>query len=122
MSRARQRAWRWGLAAETLGAWLLRAKGYRILAHRFSCPQGEIDLVARRRRVVAFVEVKARQGGGVAPEASISRRQRHRIERAAAVFLQRHPVWSAYDLRFDAILVTPWRVPRHLIDAWRPDY
>jgi putative endonuclease len=56
----RQSAERGGRRAESLAAWWLRLKGWRILARRVRTPVGEIDLVARRGRTIAFVEVKAR--------------------------------------------------------------
>ena len=56
----RLRAFRTGLSAESRAAAFLIAKGYRILARRYRTPYGEIDIVARRRNLVAFVEVKAR--------------------------------------------------------------
>ncbi len=115
----RRRAWRFGLGAERLAALWLGAKGFRVLARRFQCPQGEIDLVARRGRLVVFVEVKARADAAAAAEA-VSARQRRRIERAAEVFLQRRPEFAGSDLRFDAVLITPGRLPRHVADAWRP--
>ncbi len=78
---------------------------------------GEIDLIARRGRLLALVEVKARpsleQGG-----AAIRPRHRARIARAAEVFLQRHPQLAGLDLRFDVVLIAPRRWPRHLANAW----
>jgi putative endonuclease len=58
-SPERVAAFRTGLSAESRAAAWLIAKGYRILAKRFRTPYGEIDLVARRR-LIAFIEVKAR--------------------------------------------------------------
>src|SRR3954452_22539734 len=58
-SPARLAAFRTGLSAESRAAFLM-AKGYRILAKRFRTPYGEIDIVARRRNLLAFVEVKGR--------------------------------------------------------------
>lgn len=113
----RRRRERRGRRAEAVAAVLLRLKGYRILATRVRTPAGEIDIVARRGGVVAFVEVKARGTADAAAEA-IGRRQRRRIARAAAHFIAAHPVYAAETLRFDAILVAPWRPPRHLISAW----
>ena len=107
-----------GRRAELVAAWWLRLKGYRILARGFRVPVGEIDLVARRGRTIALVEVKARAELETA-RAAISARQRRRIERAAASFLQRYPALARCDIRFDVVLLAPRRRPRHLTDAWR---
>lgn len=115
----RRAAYRRGRGAESRAALLLRAKGYRIVARGFRCPAGEIDIIARRGAVLVAVEVKARAALAAAAEA-IDRRQRHRIERALGVFIARKADYSACDIRFDAILFTPWRWPRHIVDAWRP--
>lgn len=104
--------------AELLGACILRTKGYRILARRYRVPVGEIDLIARRGGTLAFIEIKARAEHAAAVEA-ISPRQRARIERAASLFLAQNPRLANLSLRYDAILVAPWRWPRHLRDAWR---
>ncbi|HSV29649.1 MAG TPA: YraN family protein [Candidatus Omnitrophota bacterium] len=117
---ARQR----GRRAESLAALWLRLKGYRILARGSVTGRGtgagEIDIVARRGRVVAFVEVKARPSRDEALEA-ITAAQRRRIMRAAETFLSRHPELAGCDMRFDAVLVVPNRLPRHISDAWRMD-
>jgi len=121
MTRIRRRlAYGRGRRAETIAAWWLRLKGYRILAHGFRVPVGEIDLVARRGRTLALVEVKARADLQTA-QGAIGPRQRRRIERAAASFLQRHPTLARCDVRFDVVLLAPGRRPRHLPDAWRPN-
>ncbi|MBC8157866.1 MAG: YraN family protein [Rhodospirillales bacterium] len=116
----RRAAWRFGLFAEHLAAALLRLKGYRILATRFKTTVGEIDIVARRADLIAFVEVKARADLAAAADA-LGPRQRQRIERAALAFMARHPHMAGQFMRFDVILVTAWKLPRHIIDAWRPD-
>ena len=114
------RAQSWGRLAESLAACSLRLRGYRILARRYRTPLGEIDLIARRGRLVVFVEVKARAELEQALGA-LGRRQRARTERAAEMFLLRHPDHAGCALRFDLIAVRPWRWPYHLADAWRPD-
>lgn len=116
---ARLKAFRYGLAAEAVCAWWLRLHGYRIVARRYRTPVGEIDLIARRGRILAFVEVKARADLGelAAPRP----RQRRRIARAAEAFLQRQPWLAPLDPRFDVISIAPWRLPRHLPGAWRID-
>ncbi|HEX6103896.1 MAG TPA: YraN family protein [Alphaproteobacteria bacterium] len=116
--RRRRRAWRWGRLAESAAALLLRLKGFRILARGYKVPVGEIDIIARRGRLVAFVEVKARASADAANEA-LNPRQRRRIERAAGWFLAQHPDIGLCDLRYDLMLVTPWRWPVHIGDAWR---
>ena len=114
---ARQRAEKHGRRAETLAAMLLRLKGYSILATRHRTPQGEIDLVAKRGRMLAFVEVKARRETDAALEA-VSYGARQRIVRAAGLFLSRRPDLADCALRYDIIAVAGWRL-RHLADAWR---
>jgi putative endonuclease len=117
ISPARARAFRTGLSAESRAAAFLIAKGYRILARRFRTPHGEIDLVARRRNLVAFVEVKARENLDDAAYA-VTPRQQARIITAAQIWLMAHPEHESYDLRFDAMLVAPRRLPRHLMAAF----
>ncbi|MFO1069172.1 MAG: YraN family protein [Geminicoccaceae bacterium] len=115
---SRQGHERAGRLAEAAAAWLLRLKGFRILARRYATPLGEIDLVARRRGLVVFVEVKRRADLAAASEAILPR-QRQRIARAAELFLQRHAAARGAGCRFDVIAVAPWRWPLHLEDAWR---
>jgi putative endonuclease len=117
MSRARREAW--GRLAETLAAASRRLRGYQVVARRFRTPLGEIDLIVRRGRLLAFVEVKARIDRAQALSA-IGARQRERTERSAELFLASHPRYRNYSLRFDVIAVQPWRLPHHLRDAWRP--
>ncbi len=114
---ARRLAERRGRRAETLAAWLLRAKGYRILARRYRTPVGEIDLIARRARLVAFVEVKQRPSEAEAAEA-VTSAGRRRIARAASAWLAAHPAASTLDLRFDVIICMPGRLPRHIRGAF----
>lgn len=116
-SSARVEAFRTGLSAESRAAAFLIAKGYRILARRFRTPHGEIDIVARRRTTVAFVEVKARESLDEAAYA-VTPRQQARIIAAAQVWLMAHPDHESYDLRFDAMLIAPRRLPRHLVAAF----
>ena len=113
----RQVAFRLGLSAETRAAAWLMAKGFRILARRWKSPVGEIDLVARRRRLLVFVEVKARATFDDAAEA-VTERQRRRIIAAAQAWLARHGAGLDCDIRFDAVLVVPRRLPRHIKAAF----
>lgn len=116
-SPARVAAFRTGLSAETRAAAYLMAKGYRILAKRFRTPYGEIDLVARRRSLVVFIEVKARASLDEAAYA-VTPRQQARIIAAAQAWLMAHPAHAEFDLRFDVVLIAPRRLPRHLLAAF----
>ena len=110
-------AFRTGLSAEARAAAWLMAKGYRILARRFRTPHGEIDLVARKRDLVAFIEVKARASLDDAAYA-VTPRQQARIIAAAEAWLMAHPEHAELELRFDAVLIAPRRLPRHLLAAF----
>ena len=117
---SRHRAERRGRLAERLCRWHLRLRGWHIVAADWRCPSGEIDIVARRRGVLAIVEVKSR-GNFANAAASLLPRQRRRIARAAAAFLSARPDLAALTLRFDVMLVTRLRPPHHLPNAWRAD-
>jgi len=106
-----------GRRGEVLAALWLMAKGYRILARRFRTPHGEIDIVARRRNLLAFVEVKARATLDDAAFA-VTPRQQGRIIDAAQAWLMAHPEHANFELRFDAMLIAPRRLPRHVVAAF----
>ena len=113
----RQAAFRLGISAESRAAAWLIAHGYRILARRWKSPLGEIDIVAARRHLLIFVEVKARADLDDAAE-SVTEQQRRRIAAAAEAWLAAFPQPSIRDMRFDAILVAPGRLPRHIPAAF----
>lgn len=116
----RRRAESLGLAAETRAAWMLRLSLHSILARRFRCGAGEIDLIAARGRTLVFVEVKARATLAAAVEA-VTPHARARILAAADAFVARNPAYADHDRRFDIVAVLPRRWPRHLRDAFRAD-
>ena len=117
------KAERRGRLAEGICVAWLRLTGWRILARRLKAKAGsglgEIDIVAKRRKVVAFIEVKARADHTTAQD-SISSHQRRRIARAAHVFAERNALCAECDLRFDVMTVDNRLWPRRIIDAWRP--
>jgi putative endonuclease len=100
--------------------WHLRLRGWRVLARGWRCPAGEIDILARRGKVLAVIEVKSRSEIPAAANA-LPPRQRRRIARAAQAFLSLRPELAGLDLRFDLMLVAPRRLPRHWPGAWRVD-
>jgi putative endonuclease len=113
----RQAAFRLGLSAESRAAAFLIGKGFRILARRWKSPLGEIDIVARRRNTLIFVEVKAREKLDDAAW-SVTPRQQQRIAAAAELWLAQHPDATFTDIRFDVVLVAPGRLPRHIPAAF----
>lgn len=117
-AESRRTAEKRGRLAERLALLMLRAKGYQILEARYKSPVGEIDIIARKGGILVFAEVKARREMAAAAE-SIGQRQRQRIADAAATYLAGNPEIAELTCRFDAILVTPGRLPRHIVDAWQ---
>lgn len=113
----RQAAEKRGRGAETMACWYLRLRGWRILARRVRVRGGEVDIVARRGRTVAFVEVKARASDDAAAFALDEWRLR-RVATAAERLAQRY-LRAGDDLRIDAIFVVPRRWPRHLPNVWQ---
>jgi putative endonuclease len=105
-----------GHLAEAVAALYLMAKGYRILARRFKTPVGEIDIIARRGRRIAFIEVKQRPSLELC-EAAITSEARRRVHRAADWWLARNARYQTFDLGFDCLFMLAWRRPVHLIDA-----
>lgn len=113
----RRQAEKRGRGAETLACWWLRLRGWRILARRARVPGGEVDIVARRGRTLAFVEVKARADDRAAAFALDPYRLRRVVvaaERLAPRYM--HP---GDDVRIDAMFVVPRRWPRHLTNVWQ---
>jgi putative endonuclease len=112
----RQAAEARGRKGEAYAAWWLRIKGWRILAERVRTPAGEIDLVAKRGNLVAFVEVKTR-----ATEAeldyAIDQYRLRRVAAAAEILVPRFAL-NGEDIRIDVILIAPRSLPRHLVNVW----
>lgn len=112
----RQAAEQRGRYAESVAALWLRLKGWRILARRARVPGGEVDIVARRGRILAFVEVKARasaEAAALAVDPCRLRRVATAAERLAPRFLR-----QGDDVRIDVMFIVPGRLPRHLPNVW----
>jgi putative endonuclease len=114
----REAAERHGRRGEGFAALWLRLGGWRIVARRVKTPRGEIDLIVRRGRTVAFVEVKWR---ATAAERDLSidawrlRRVAAAVEAVAHRFLR-----DGDNPRIDVLLLAPGRWPRHIVNAWQP--
>lgn len=118
MSRARAEAERQGRRGETLACWYLWLTGWRILARRQRVGAGEVDIVARKGRTVAFVEVKWRRTAA-ALDLAIDAHRLRRVARAAEVLAARY-ARSGDDIRIDVILIAPGTWPRRIANAWQP--
>lgn len=114
----RQQAERSGRDGETRAALWLRAKGWQILDRRIKTPAGEIDLVAKRGRLVAFVEVKWRKKREELDYA-IDQRRLTRVAAATEAVAHRY-AQEGEDIRVDVILLAPGAFPRHIANAWQP--
>jgi putative endonuclease len=114
----RQRAEKRGREGEDRAAMWLRMKGWSILAKRRKTPLGEIDLIARRGGLIAFVEVKWRKSADQLDTAI----DEYRLRRvAAAVEAVAHEyATGGEDIRIDVILLAPGSFPRHIANAWQP--
>ena len=114
----RARAERRGRRGETLAAWYLRLSGWRVLASRARTPRGEVDLVARRGRVLCFVEVKWRARAQDLDSAIDA----HRLRRVAASAQALVPRFArdGDDIRIDVLLMAPRTWPRRIVNAWQP--
>lgn len=108
----RRGAERGGRRAESIAAWWLRLQGWRILARRVRTPVGEVDLIARRGRITAFIEVKARTRAADA-ELALDDHRLRRVVAAAEALAPRYVPAGGY-LRIDAMFIVPWKLPRHL--------
>jgi len=105
-----------GRRGERLAAWWLRLRGWQILDRRVRTPVGEVDLIARRGTLVAFVEVKTRRNPAEL-DAAIDERRLARVAAAAEVLMPRYAT-AGEDIRVDVILLAPGTRPRHIENAW----
>lgn len=113
--RQRKRAYRKGKWGERFAALYLQFKGYEIIERRFKTPMGEIDLLARKGKILVAIEVKTRNTLNQASTA-LTRFQQKRIEKALLFYLAGKSY--SLDLRFDVVLISPWRWPYHIRGAW----
>ena len=111
----RQAAEKRGRGAETLACWYLRLRGWSILERRARVSGGEVDIVARRGRTLAFIEVKAR----ATDEAAALSLDQYRLRRVAVAAQRLAPRFMRDDFRIDAMFIVPRRWPRHLTNVWQ---
>jgi putative endonuclease len=115
----RQQAEKRGRYAEGLACLMLRIKGYRILEQRYRTPYGEIDLIVFKNNTLIACEVKYRQTLNEGLWA-LGIFQRQRILRSLLHFYAGFSSTQNLDIRFDVMVITPWRW-KHLKNAWSED-
>lgn len=113
----RRRAERRGHLAEYVAVLYLLLKGYRILALRHRTRIGEIDVIARKGDLIAFVEVKSRREASLSVDAVTAQSQR-RIRAASDLWLARQKDGHLLSSRYDIIAVAPFAWPVHFRDAF----
>lgn len=122
-TESRKEAYKRGLRAERLARWLLKLKGYKILAERYKNAFGEVDIIAGKENLIALVEVKARPSYRECMESITVQKQARQIK--AAKSLMAYPGGLAPHIkpdtqfRFDLICIVPKRLPRHIENAWQ---
>jgi putative endonuclease len=107
-----------GRHAEARAAAALEAEGWTVLGRRIRTPAGELDLVAEREGLLAFVEVKARATLADAAFA-LGATQRRRLLLAAEAWMGANPGHGAAGVRFDVMLVDAAGRVRRITDAFR---
>ncbi|RZL59270.1 MAG: hypothetical protein EOP65_03620 [Sphingomonas sp.] len=99
-----------------MAGWWLRLKGWTVLGRRVRTPAGEVDLVARKGSLIAFVEVKMRRTAAEL-DFAIDERRLARVAAAAELLMPRY-AGPGDDIRVDVILLAPGTRPRHIENAW----
>jgi putative endonuclease len=120
---SKKKAYQLGHIAEYIAMMMLICKGYTIIAKRYRCPKGEIDIIARKNHAYIFCEVKARRDYITAVE-SLSEKQKRRVLDSASWYMNGlnikidHKKCEEHLYRCDMILIIPWRLPIHIKNAW----
>ncbi len=105
-----------GIIAEFIVSFFYILKFYSVLERRYKNHLGEIDLICTRGETLVFIEVKARSNN--IDDILCNPYQQQRIKNAALIFLQKNPIYQAYDLRFDLVVIRPYKLPQIIENAW----
>lgn len=106
-----------GKWAEAIARLFLLARGYFCIYQGFRVSFVEIDLILIKKNTLIFCEVKKRTSFLKAGE-SIKKAQKKRLLKGAFLFLKKYPQFQKHAIRFDAVLLEPWKLPRHVKHAW----
>lgn len=122
-TQKRQKSYLLGLRAEKIARLALLLKGYKIISERYQNAFGEIDIIAKKGDVLALVEVKARKTFRECAESITPLKQQKQIKAAKALLaypgtLAAHVQYQNVQVRFDVIMIVPYRLPRHMTNAF----
>ena len=117
------KSYQFGIVAELVTIVFLRFKGYKILKRRYKSFLGEIDIIAKKGKAIVAVEVKARKKlvhkNGFLIDEVVGEAQKRRIKRAAMAFMGLNfKKYYHHSLRFDLVVVCPYKLPLHLVGFW----
>jgi len=120
----KRKAYQFGINAERFAAVFLILKGYRIISRRYRNPKGEIDIIAKKGKTIAIIEVKARKDFSSCAYSITPWKQKKILSATQWMMggsgkIAGLNIASEHNIRFDAILVIPKRLPKHIKDAWR---
>ena len=123
MKKNKIKSYQFGIIAEFLAIAFLLLKGYKILKRRYKTYYGEIDIIAKKNQCLIAVEVKARKKliikNGFLIEEVLGKNQQKRISRSIMSFVKTNSKkYQNYNIRFDLIVICPYKVPLHLMGFW----
>jgi putative endonuclease len=110
------RSYYFGIIAEYIVSFFYILKFYSVLERRYKNYLGEIDLICVRCKTLVFIEVKGRSSN--IDDILCTPNQQKRISNAATIFLQKNPIYQTYDLRFDLVVIRPYKLPYIIENAW----
>lgn len=113
----KKQTYQFGILAEKIVIIFLWFKFYRIVAWRYKTRFGEIDVIAKRGKIISIIEVKARKSAIIFEEV-LQQNQIRRIKRATEFFLIQNPQLRNHKIRFDFITVNKFFWPKHYRNFW----
>jgi len=123
MKKNKIKSYQFGIVAEFIATLFLKIKGYKILKRRYKTFVGEIDIIAKKGTTIIAIEVKARKksviNNGVLIEEVVGITQQKRIKKAIMSFMKfNYKKYQNHNIRFDLIVICPYKIPLHLINFW----
>lgn len=116
-----------GNEGELIAVEFLKKNGYKILQLNYTCNIGEIDIIARHKNILVFIEVKVRTSQDFGdPELAVTKHKRRQIVKASEIFLSQNRI-NDMDCRFDVVAISNFsegkdsREIKLLVNAFQAD-